>query len=103
MALQLQFNRESTGDEYPDAYHRILGLYLEPAQQRAKVIVGIYRDSQARTDEKQPVEIMSYRVEPDEYKIHFKLSALNGAGANPYKRAYEYLKRLPEYEGALDA
>lgn len=108
MALQIAFNRDSTGDEYPEAYRRVIGINLQMAPLRGsggglgngEIYVATYRNVQARQEEKQPVEVTLYRLTEENYASVFGLKSLNVSEANPAKRAYEYLKSLPEYAGA---
>ena len=72
------------GFQSNNAYHRVEGVKLEN-----KTAISFHIRSYTATD-----------------KPFFEESVLSCAydieGANPIKQAYEYLKTLPEFEGALD-
>lgn len=75
------------------AYHRILYLTLTTNRQNS-IAVASYVDEQARLEEKEDgscrpfMEGKTYEIEYDE--------------AMTMESAYDYLKTLPEFEGAVD-
>ena len=70
----------------PSAYIRIVSFEGDKAMVR--FVVAVYADKQARTDEKQPIEINTYEIP---YQDGMDLNSI-----------YTYLKTLPELDGSVD-
>ncbi len=70
----------------PSAYIRIVSFEGDKATVR--FVVAVYADKQARTDEKQPIEINTYEIP---YQDGMDLNSI-----------YTYLKTLPELDGSVD-
>lgn len=100
MALQQAYEDTSTGVSCPDGYYRVDAVCVRTKPADAQVLVGVYKDAQARQDGKTPVAVREYIASGDAYSTHFALAVLDGA--NPVKQAYGYLKTLPAFAGALD-
>jgi hypothetical protein len=96
MALQLSKELDTgvTGD-----YWRVVLVQLSPLGDRSTVIVCLYKDAAARAADKTPLETREYSWNAADYP--FAVAALDED--NPYVIAYEKLKTLPEFVGAVDA
>ncbi len=97
MALQLAI--ESPSGHVSD-YHRIVEVDADHQQSFARVGVGLYKDQAARTAGKEPVKVTRYVWSGEEFP--FDLVAMAAAGTNHVAVAYDKLKTLPEFEGAVD-
>lgn len=75
-------------------YHRILFLQTTTNKQNSIVVVS-YVDETSRTDEKNGIVLQPYRKSTTYETIY--------DGNMTIDTAYEYLKTLPEFEGAVDA
>jgi hypothetical protein len=99
------------------SYWRLTGIELNNEQKYARLIVTPYVSSDARQNGLLPVlgEIRRYTVEDIDYantkyasrtlldySDHFTPEKLEVCGLDVYKAAYQYLKGLPEFEGAID-
>ena len=83
------------GIEVSNAYHRIerLEFYSPRIGSDLAIEVAVYKDAQSRNDETQsPISIVGYQ-----------LSAPEDRGTNIMEYSYNKLKKLPAYEGAIDA
>lgn len=86
MALQHAMTIEET--TYPEAYTR--ALFIRVDKMSGYVFVNTYANKQAREDNELPIYQMEYRTER---------TLFNG---DVFQLAYDYLKTLPEFAGAVD-
>lgn len=80
-------------DGVPTKYHRILFLQTTTNKQNSIVVVS-YVDEASRTDEQNGIVLQPYRKSTT-YETAYD-------GAMTIDTAYEYLKTLPQFEGAED-
>lgn len=90
MALYKPIKQE---DGVTTNYHRILFLQSTINRQNSIVVMS-YIDEQTRNDEKQMLDSVTYRKSKT-YEIDYSPSMT-------IELAYEYLKTLPEFEGATE-
>lgn len=88
MALQKELESE-TGAVFSEAYYRIDNIKLSKAE-GLWISVNVYINEAAFNNEKEPIQLKNYRV------------GYNPNGGEPLTQAYEYMKTLPEYDGATD-
>ena len=74
-------------------YHRIMSVIMTTNRQNSITVIS-YIDKTFRDDEKDQVLVEPYR-EAKTYEIDYD-------GTMTIELAYEYLKSLPEFEGAID-
>lgn len=74
-------------------YHRIVYVTVTTNRQNSIAVIS-YIDESFRDDEKEQVLAEPYR-EAKTYETDYD-------GSMTIERAYEYLKTLPEFEGAID-
>ena len=91
MALQVQ-NKEvfNTGIILPTAYAKITGVSYNATNNDCFIHVAYYANKQAADENKQSI---------GQYTNSFSPADPNG---NLRQQAYEYLKTLPEFTGAID-
>lgn len=88
MAIQKNIITES-GLEIVDAYVKIDVLTYDNSEKTASISVNIYSDKSFSDESKPFVERLYYKASLD-------------ANLNQLTQAYNYLKSLPEFEGAID-
>jgi hypothetical protein len=76
------------GTTYPDAYSRITTIRCDKAD--AYVYVCTYESEQARMDDAFPIYAEEHTC------------ALADVASDLFPKAYEFLKTLPEFAGAID-
>ena len=101
MALK-QLYTADTGSVHADAYHVISLIKQNPMQKRTVVCFAIYATESARDDYKTPVEQVSYVLTGELYETVVAPAANVQSGENVSKSIYEYIKTMPEYDGAED-
>ena len=97
MALQLSKEVESG---FSGSYWRIVELKLEFKVLQATVSIFLYKDKQARIDEKR--EISSYEFNWKNVDYPFSVAAMDKLDDNPIKIAYNKIKTLDEWKTAID-
>lgn len=90
MALYKQIRQE---DGVTTNYHRILYIH-NTINKQCSIAVASYVDESARTDEQASVIAQPY-IKGKTYETEYD-------EAMTPEKAYEYLKTLPEFEGATD-
>lgn len=90
MALQKDIRQD---DGVITNYHRILFLQTTTNKQNSIVVVS-YTDNTVRSDEKDGIIMQPYRKSTT-YETAYD-------GTMTVDSAYEYLKTLPQFEGATD-
>ena len=97
--MALQIAREAPTGHVSD-YHRVVEVITQQAVRTSRVVVWVYKDAAARLADMARVEELNYYWDGESYP--FDLAVLDVEGMNQYRVAYEKLKSLPEYEGAVD-
>ena len=97
MALQLPIV-SPTG--HTSDYLRVVEVITQQAVRTSRVVVWVYKDAAARAADKARVAELNYYWDGESYP--FDLAALDAEGMNHVKAAYEKLRTLPEYAGAVD-
>ena len=95
MALQMTKNLDSG---VAVTYHRVTGLMINMASSDARFVVDSYVDGPARLDGKSPVTQEVFTVHGDTFTL---TNAAMGS-RSPVALAYDYLKTLPKFAGAVD-
>ena len=101
MALEKSYD-DKFGNTNTNAYHRIRKVALDNAGSVANIEVSVYKDSAAKIASRGTLETLLYTVYGTDYDDNFSATVIDPSGMNTIKAAYEYLKPLPEYSGAVD-
>jgi hypothetical protein len=113
MALQMPYKTKK-GFTSEQSYSKVVGS--SPAlpvvgKSYHEVLVEMFNTKEDRqaTPPSETVNSLRYIVRGDEYDKFFALAVLDGAGCNPIKQAYAFLKEHvpvdgePDFRGATDA
>jgi hypothetical protein len=90
MALQKTFE-QPTG--VSPNYIKVMEVNIAGGIARAQVV--LFLNAAARAADKNPISLLVY-------SFPMTLTDLDAEDNNPFKLTYEYLKTLPEYDGATD-
>lgn len=101
MALQANFDLGG-GVTILSAYHRVSYLNVDVDGQCGEVVVKIYKDKATRDANGQPFASKSFQITNDSFPNYLTASDVDPLNINHISQAYEYLKTLPDYQGALD-
>ena len=80
-------------------YWKVVGVSVDVPTSTVNLSVALYLDSEARTDGREPIEVSQVggiSALPTLQALIFK------SGGNLVAAVYDYLKSLPEFEGAKD-
>lgn len=102
MAFLKLFERESTGEQYLDAYWKVTDVLLSATGQGVRFSVDTYKDTAARQANKQPINHDQYLVTGNDWTTYFANEVLEQPGANPFRQAYLWLKAQKPFESAKD-
>jgi hypothetical protein len=83
-----------TGDSYATALVRINGVSFDFVGRVVTIHLGVYRNAQAGTDERNPVSVRDVEMTPAQFQSVF------GGAADPRPRLYTFLLTLTEFAGA---
>lgn len=97
MAIKLTFTDDSTGMVYVDSYHKICAIFDNKDAQDAKLVIKIYKDSDARLANKNPLVIYDYVCSSENYDEFLSLVAIEEAATldsrnNMYSQTYNFLR-----------
>lgn len=109
MAIQKSFTHES-GVVLASAYHRVLSAHVMHVtdiegnpEDVVNVEVGIYKDAEARDNEKSVVSNFHFGVRDvypnSDFTTFFAVSVLNAENVNILKQCYEYMKTQSDLNG----
>ena len=98
MALLLATEYGNTG--LMGEYWKIVEIRINYLARTSVVLIFQWADQQARLDGKQWLQERQYSWDGAEFP--FDLAALDAEGMNHVRAAYEKLRTLPEYAGAVD-
>ena len=76
------------------SHHRIVSARVDWQHKILSIMVGHYVNVNTRTSNMQPINITRYKVIEEDFPLT--------NGGITQNEMYEYLKTLPEYEGAED-
>lgn len=107
MALQKDYE---TKEGYIANYWRITAVHLTAQNKADSFTLLVYKDKDSRDANKSPIGTAKHYTFPvyDENTAEiimpspFIFSQMDKTGINPYTIAYDWLKTLPEFSGALD-
>jgi len=100
MAISLTHPR--FGYENKAAYWVVERIILAKDAQAATLHVGIYKDRKSYKAGADPIEGVTVSLSRREYRRHFEDFPQNTIGQNPWRAAYESLKRRDKFKGAAD-
>lgn len=103
MALTLSLTNLSNGLSFPNCYIKVDAASLSSASSRATIFVRFYRDSIAREENKEPLQLplpTQFEISGDEYTSI--LSPLSSPTNGWQQQCYEALKLLPFFKNAVD-
>lgn len=99
MSMQRTFDDEC-GSTHASAYHKITNLRNTRDAESMVISVSIFKDAQAKTDDKVPVGSFACRVKGTDYTTYFGNAAVELVDKSEVVKAYEYLKAATaEYDG----
>lgn len=104
MALQKQINLNS-GVSLTDAYIKISSFEFSNKANDVSYVrleVNIFKDKSARDDGRPEVTKFVHKIDNPAFTEYFSLSILNQENVNMISQAYNYLKTMAVYSGALD-
>ncbi len=104
MALQKQIELDN-GVILENAYIKIATFYFyNPSTDNSYVDleVNIFKDQQARQDGKPEVSKFTHKCTDPNFTNYFSLPVLNGENKNMISQAYEWMKSMTLYSGAID-
>jgi hypothetical protein len=100
MGLQRNLTME-TGLNLTEAYSKIVQLDLDLMNKAANILVHTFVNYDCRNDNKAAIKTDRYVLIQDKFNSVIDYSKMD-AGQNIVYLVYEFLKTLPEYEGAID-
>ena len=104
MAIKIAF-KTRFGDNYAEAYARIISLKINYVANHADVEIGIYRSEEDRKLGMEPVSVESRRISGDDFTEFFKELSLDKINPtiSPVADVYNYLtpEKGGKYEGGL--
>ena len=89
MAIQLSFT-DQYGDEYPQAYFRVVQRNLNDENKTGMVLFYAYENAAKKG--KRIIGQKEYNVTPEDYDAYFATDKQDPAGKNPKKSSYEFAK-----------
>ena len=95
MAIKLKENKtiqDDFGNVYEDAYGVIDDLNGNKKRKQQRIVLEIYKDKAARTEQKKPILQYNYTVQGSEFDTWFGVNSLENS--NQYKQAYSYLLQI---------
>ena len=102
--MSLQGNYKHGYTDYPNAYYSI--VESSDLRDKQRIIVGIWADEASYNADKadngiatQPLDIITYESENEEYENNFSITEQDKAGKNPRQQAYEILKTKEDLRG----
>lgn len=101
MAISQTVINNQTGADYVGAYGRVTQVVIIP-KTIAKLNMSWYATQGLRLAGKEPVVKEEIEILGEDFETFFGCEALQEAGMDPFKAAYEYLKTLDQYEDAED-
>lgn len=94
MALQQALADTAIGAAAPNAYHRLLRVEVDTRARRCIITVSVFYDATASANGKATIEERKFEITGSQFDNLF---------GDPIKtRAYNYLKTLAAYSGAVD-
>jgi hypothetical protein len=90
------------GIEVTSAYHRITAMNINIENQIADVFVKIYKDKTTRENGGEPITFKRYEAKVDPFNNFLTAVDVSPQEINHVSQAYEYLKTLPDFQGAQD-
>lgn len=99
MALQKEYN-DKFGNNHSQAYYRITDIIMDLNNSISSSTVCIYKDINARNNNKEPIERINYVFNMLEYSQIFAVTAMENK--NPIKGIYDVIKTYPEFIGSID-
>lgn len=105
MALKLlNYTCQKTGVIFPEAYVKVVSVDVNNFSNFARLEVHVFFNQYARDTGKRAVDArsISATTENNYFQTYFAPNVLASADVNPFTKAYQYLKTLPEYADAVD-
>jgi len=101
MAFQIS-HTDSTGTLRSQAYWRV-DRFIEYDFLSKLVVLQIGYYNSVRDKTREPYYRQKYSCAGEAFDRYFGTSVYSLSQTNPRKQAYEYLKTLPDFTGAIDA
>lgn len=95
MALQQPFTKPET--VYANAYHRIVRIYIDLDARMIEVVVSVWATAADRQADNPPLATRRWTL-----TRNADLQAFSQSASNVLATAYNWLRNLVEYQGALD-
>ena len=99
MALQKEYN-DRFGNTHSQAYYRVTDILMGLSNSVATATVCVFKDVNARNDNKAPIEIITYKFNTNNYNQIFGVASMENK--NPIKGIYDEIKNYPEFSGSID-
>jgi hypothetical protein len=99
MALQINYTKDEIN--YPEAYAHI--VYVRSEADTTYIFVNWFKTRQERIDSIKPAKREDMHKRPKAFKgIEYLVPTKDYPAGSIWPKAYEYIKSLPEFAGAID-
>lgn len=98
-ALMVTDDTDNFGNTYPESYHRVLTANADWTARRAVIVMGAYKDEDARNADKAPYNTFPITIQGDAFEQSLGENALD---RNVRRNVYQQIKQLTIYQDAED-